>query len=30
VQEGYTRVRRYAGGIEDWESAGLLVEHGTA
>lgn len=30
VQEGYTNVRRYAGGIEDWESAGLPVERGTA
>jgi rhodanese-related sulfurtransferase len=28
VQEGYTNVRRYAGGIEDWESAGLRFEHG--
>jgi rhodanese-related sulfurtransferase len=25
-QEGYTNVRRYAGGIEDWENAGLPVE----
>lgn len=23
LQEGYTNVRRYAGGIEDWESANL-------
>ena len=28
VQEGYTNVRRYAGGIEDWERAGLPVAHG--
>jgi rhodanese-related sulfurtransferase len=28
VQEGYTNVRRYAGGIEDWESAGLPLERG--
>jgi rhodanese-related sulfurtransferase len=28
VQEGYTNVRRYAGGIEDWEGAGLPLEHG--
>ena len=27
-QEGYTNVRRYAGGIEDWESAGLPLAHG--
>jgi rhodanese-related sulfurtransferase len=26
VQEGYTKVRRYAGGIEDWESAGLPLD----
>jgi hypothetical protein len=26
VQEGYTNVRRYAGGIEDWESAGPAPE----
>jgi rhodanese-related sulfurtransferase len=26
VQEGYTNVRRYAGGIEDWESAGLPLD----
>ena len=25
-QEGYTNVRRYSGGIEDWESAGLPLE----
>jgi rhodanese-related sulfurtransferase len=30
VQEGYTNVRRYAGGIDDWELAGLPLEHGTA
>jgi rhodanese-related sulfurtransferase len=29
-QEGYTNVRRYAGGIEDWEGAGLPLEHGAA
>ncbi|HEX3769871.1 MAG TPA: rhodanese-like domain-containing protein [Polyangiaceae bacterium] len=28
VQEGYTNVRRYAGGIEDWELAGLPLERG--
>jgi rhodanese-related sulfurtransferase len=28
VQEGYTNVRRYAGGIEDWEAAGLPLERG--
>ena len=28
-QEGYANVRRYAGGIEDWESAGLPLEPGT-
>jgi rhodanese-related sulfurtransferase len=28
VQEGYTNVRRYAGGIEDWENAGLPLERG--
>jgi rhodanese-related sulfurtransferase len=27
-QEGYTNVRRYVGGIEDWESAGLPVDRG--
>lgn len=30
VQEGYTNVRRYAGGIEEWESAGLPLERGGA
>jgi rhodanese-related sulfurtransferase len=30
VHEGYMNVRRYAGGIEDWESAGLPFEHGAA
>lgn len=25
---GYTRVRRYAGGIADWEAAGYPVERG--
>ena len=30
VQEGYTNVRRYAGGIEDWESTGLPLERGAA
>jgi rhodanese-related sulfurtransferase len=30
VQEGYANVRRYAGGIEDWENAGLPLERGTA
>lgn len=30
VQEGYTNVRRYAGGIEDWENAGLPFERGSA
>jgi rhodanese-related sulfurtransferase len=29
-QEGYTNVRRYAGGIEDWENAGLPLDHGAA
>jgi rhodanese-related sulfurtransferase len=28
VQEGYTNVRRYAGGIEDWEGAGLPLQRG--
>ena len=28
VQEGYTNVRRYVGGVEDWESAGLPLERG--
>ena len=27
-QEGYANVRRYAGGIEDWEGAGLPLAHG--
>jgi len=26
---GYTRVRRYAGGIADWEAAGYPFERGT-
>jgi rhodanese-related sulfurtransferase len=26
VGKGYTNVRRYAGGIQDWESAGYPVE----
>ena len=30
VEEGYTNVRRYAGGIEDWESAGLPLDRGAA
>ncbi len=30
LQEGYTNVRRYAGGIEDWESGGLTFSHGAA
>lgn len=30
VQEGYTNVRRYAGGIEDWERAGLPLEGSVA
>jgi rhodanese-related sulfurtransferase len=30
LQEGYTNVRRYAGGVEDWESAGLPLERGAA
>jgi rhodanese-related sulfurtransferase len=25
---GYTRVRRYAGGIAEWEAAGYPIEHG--
>lgn len=29
-QEGYTNVRRYAGGIEDWEAAGLPLARGDA
>ena len=28
LQEGYTNVRRYPGGIEDWESAGLPLDRG--
>ena len=27
-REGYTRIHRYAGGIDDWEAAGLPVESG--
>ena len=27
-REGFRRVRRYAGGIDDWESAGYPVETG--
>jgi rhodanese-related sulfurtransferase len=27
-REGYTRVRRYAGGIADWEEAGYPLERG--
>jgi rhodanese-related sulfurtransferase len=30
VQEGYTNVRRYAGGIEDWEQAGLPLQRGAS
>ncbi|MGD0676276.1 MAG: rhodanese-like domain-containing protein [Polyangiaceae bacterium] len=30
LQEGYTNVRRYAGGVEDWESAGLPLDRGAA
>ncbi len=26
VQNGYARVRRYAGGLSDWEEAGLPLE----
>ena len=26
VDAGYTNVRRYAGGLTDWESAGLPIE----
>jgi len=26
VQRGYQHVKRYAGGIEDWQAAGLPVE----
>jgi rhodanese-related sulfurtransferase len=29
-QEGYTNVLRYAGGIEDWENAGLPLERYSA
>jgi rhodanese-related sulfurtransferase len=29
-EEGYTNVRRYAGGIEDWENAGLPLDHGAS
>jgi len=29
-QEGYANVRRYAGGIEDWEGAGLPLARGDA
>jgi rhodanese-related sulfurtransferase len=28
VEEGYPNVRRYAGGVEDWETAGLPLAHG--
>ena len=28
VQEGYSKVMRYPGGIEDWESAGLPLARG--
>jgi 3-mercaptopyruvate sulfurtransferase SseA len=28
VREGFANVRRYAGGIEDWENAGLPLESG--
>ncbi len=28
-REGYTRVRRYAGGIADWEAAGYPLEGGS-
>jgi rhodanese-related sulfurtransferase len=30
LQEGYKNVRRYSGGIEDWEGAGLPLAHGDA
>jgi rhodanese-related sulfurtransferase len=30
VREGYSNVRRYAGGIEDWENAGLALERGAS
>jgi len=26
IKNGYTNVRRYAGGLADWESAGLRLE----
>jgi hypothetical protein len=26
VRRGYRNVRRYAGGLIDWEDAGLLLE----
>jgi rhodanese-related sulfurtransferase len=26
LEHGYTRVRRYAGGLIDWEAAGLPLE----
>lgn len=26
TQNGYTNVRRYAGGLEDWEAAGYPIE----
>jgi rhodanese-related sulfurtransferase len=29
-QAGYTRVRRYAGGVADWEEAGYPLESGPA
>jgi rhodanese-related sulfurtransferase len=29
-REGYRRLYRYAGGIDDWESAGYPVESGSA
>jgi rhodanese-related sulfurtransferase len=28
VLEGYANVRRYVGGVEDWEAAGLPLERG--
>ena len=27
-REGFRRVRRYAGGLDDWESAGFPIENG--
>jgi len=30
LQEGYANVRRYSGGIEDWEGAGLPLAKGDA